>query len=66
MYDNFIVIAENEQTARETNPEGDWRDMIRSGWVDWSEIDDLIVIKIGNAERGAVAGTIWCSSHNDG
>lgn len=49
-WDSFVVAASDEETARNTRPDGVWKDGRAYGWVPLSKVDTLKVELIGTTE----------------
>ena len=65
-YDTAVVIAESEQLARMTAPDGnkEW-DGTKSTWSAWCAVDDVSAELIGVANDDAEPGIV-CASFNAG
>ena len=59
-YDSFICVTKNEKEARETNPNGYWKDYY-GDWVDFKDIDKVTVSLIGTATKNTKKGVILAS-----
>ena len=65
-FDSAVVCAENEETARNTNPNGSGPVEWGQKWTSWANHPDLVVVTyLGEADPNVAAGVV-CSSFNAG
>jgi len=60
-YDSAVVVAKDEQSAKEVHPHETWIDL-NSTWCPTPE--QVTAVCIGTAIEGSIAGTIVCASFN--
>lgn len=64
-YDSMVVIAKDEEEARNIHPCGEWRTLYRIGaWA--NNQSEVQVEYIGEASEDLTASGIICSSFNAG
>lgn len=71
-YDGFVVVAPDEETARDIHPNGhglvDWEAVASQRYTSWATKRELVAVRyIGMAAKDLTkSGQIICSSYNAG
>ena len=64
-YDSAVVAADSEKDASLIHPDGSETETESRGYYDWSTVDKIKAVYIGEATEGTERGVI-CASFNAG